>query len=51
MLTLLLLQGFTKPHDHTIRKSLNMFDQPFRQHYASATGMFFFFHPEDLNTF
>jgi len=31
-------QGFVKPHDTDIRKNINMFDQPYRQHYASATG-------------
>lgn len=31
-------QGFTKPHDTDVKKGLNMFDQPYRQHYASATG-------------
>ena len=31
-------QGFVKPHDTAIRKNVNMFDQPYRQHYASATG-------------
>jgi hypothetical protein len=31
-------QGFVKPHDHQVRKGINMFDQPYRQHYASMTG-------------
>mmetsp|Transcript_59764 Transcript_59764/g.87564 ORF Transcript_59764/g.87564 Transcript_59764/m.87564 type:complete len:551 (+) Transcript_59764:36-1688(+) len=31
-------QGFVKPHDTAIRKNVNMFDQPYRQHFASATG-------------
>jgi len=31
-------QGFVKPHDKAIRKNVNMFDQPYRQHFASATG-------------
>ena len=25
-------QGFNKPHEHAIRKHVNMFDQPYRQH-------------------
>eukprot|EP00293_Proteomonas_sulcata_P010379 CAMPEP_0184293794 /NCGR_PEP_ID=MMETSP1049-20130417/5131_1 /TAXON_ID=77928 /ORGANISM="Proteomonas sulcata, Strain CCMP704" /LENGTH=337 /DNA_ID=CAMNT_0026601865 /DNA_START=66 /DNA_END=1079 /DNA_ORIENTATION=- len=31
-------QGFDKPHDHEIREDVNMFDQPFRQHWAAAKG-------------
>ena len=29
-------QGFHKPHDKTVHKAENMFDQPYRQHMAAA---------------
>jgi len=31
-------QGFHKPHAHDIKKHINMFDQPFRQHWSVADG-------------
>jgi len=31
-------QGFHKPHQHDIKKHINMFDQPFRQHWSVADG-------------
>mmetsp|Transcript_4983 Transcript_4983/g.8005 ORF Transcript_4983/g.8005 Transcript_4983/m.8005 type:complete len:480 (+) Transcript_4983:95-1534(+) len=31
-------QGFQKPHERVIRKHVNMFDQPFRQHWEVANG-------------
>ena len=31
-------QGFQKPHERVIRKHVNMFDQPFRQHWEVAKG-------------
>eukprot|EP00960_Hanusia_phi_P057327 763529-Hanusia_phi.AAC.1 len=31
-------QGFIKPHDKQIRNHVNMFDQPYRQHWSVSTG-------------
>jgi len=31
-------QGFNKPHAKAIRHAVNMFDQPYRQHWSAAKG-------------
>jgi hypothetical protein len=31
-------QGFHKPHNKVIKKDVNMFNQPFRQHWNVALG-------------